>query len=229
MSIVNPTNENLYDRVVAVEAALAEVRGQLARRPPDTARSSTEVQRALETSWQPDADTFLLPHSVEDPSIGMLPMCYVHKTADQAINNNANTSVTYTVGYPDEARGDPFNMHDPAVNPSRVACRRPGWYYALAEITWGVNATGTRITEIRKNFANDASGWRSSSVFGGSANPTQQCGGWFQLAVGDYLEVVVWQDSGGALDVIGASNVPARSKFVVSWMHHDVPSITRSA
>lgn len=78
--------------------------------------------------------------------------------------------------------------------PTKLTCKQAGAYEVNAFLEWGTNATGVRTLWIRKNGTTHITG----STEAPNANGTpQSCSGFVALAVGDYLEVTGFQNSGG--------------------------------
>lgn len=97
---------------------------------------------------------------------------------------------------------DNDGMHDPAVTPSRIFARSAGRYLALA--SWGfsaVSTAGSRGLTICKN-SNGVGNAGAQMQTGQSAAQTSNtflglmAWAFVQMAVNDYLEAHVYQDSG---------------------------------
>lgn len=121
--------------------------------------------------------------------------CMVRRTTVQSIPNNAYTPLSFDA----EVR-DPFGMHSPATNPTRVTVPAPGLYSCVATVGWTVAAAGRLSIGIRRN-GGDNIGSDQAYVPAGAADLDQQAVAMFQLDEGDYLEVVVHQNTGSAKDV----------------------------
>jgi hypothetical protein len=85
-----------------------------------------------------------------------------------------------------------------------------GYYELLAQIPWEANSNNRRSVDIRLN---DSSSNATAGTSIGKSNPSPAHNAIFSmqahakkyLVAGDYLKVVVWQNSGGALDIIGTT------------------------
>lgn len=117
-------------------------------------------------------------------------------TTDQAISDTTNTLI--------EFNGETFNItgfHSTTVNPSRMTIPDgyDGTYRVATLIRWEVDGTGYRTVRLLKNgvaiteAVHDADG-TYATVMGISDTQT--------LEAGDYIEVQVYQTSGGSLDVL---------------------------
>lgn len=123
--------------------------------------------------------------------------------ASQAIGNAAWTAVAMSSESFDEG-----NWHDNSTNNSRFTV--PGgvsYARVTATMSFVANATGDRYIRFDKN------GSQYTGSFARDGNSTEPNGTQLQLAdvipvvAGDYLEVKVYQDSGGNLNVSGTAVV----------------------
>lgn len=91
-------------------------------------------------------------------------------------------------------------MHDTVTNNTRLTCRYAGKYLIIANALWASNPT-TALIELRLN---------GSTVIGQSyvaANyMNMQVTTIYDLAVNDYVEVLVAQTSGSAVNISNSSN-----------------------
>ncbi len=84
--------------------------------------------------------------------------------------------------------------------PTKLTCKQTGTYEVNAFLDWGTNATGVRTIWIRKNGSTHVAG--SSETPNANGCP-QSASGLINLAVGDYLEVTGFQNSGGNITPTG--------------------------
>lgn len=118
-------------------------------------------------------------------------------------------NATWTaVGFVNESR-DTDAFHDNATNTSRltVPAGLGGQYSIEAMVEFAVNATGFRIARITVNgvLANRL-GEHSSAAVSGNETTLNPVVGAVTLAAGDYVEVMVYQTSGGALAITGQAS-----------------------
>lgn len=134
--------------------------------------------------------------------VSQAPAVRVYHSANQSCTNATDTTLSFDSERFDQAGGAASNMHDTVTNNSRLTCRYPGVYLIVAHVNFQDNATGSRLTRIRLN---------ATSIIGANAtgpDPTTGIGTahtvvtTYVLAVNDYVEVWVRQDSGGALNVL---------------------------
>ena len=123
-----------------------------------------------------------------------------YRTTTQSIPDSLDTVVTFDIE--DYDRG---GIHDNAVNPSRFTVPRAGRYLVSGNITFTGNNAGIRYFYIRKNggglllvATQTATQSAANTQFGSSKV--------FQLEAGDYIEMIAYQNSGGALNVVGSSS-----------------------
>lgn len=116
-------------------------------------------------------------------------------------------SGTATLAPLDTEIEDNDNMHSTVSNTSRMICQTPGLFAIRAATEWASNATGERRATLRLNSAGSPSGGTFILSRDGAAVAT--IGGamvfpeinitYRMVNIGDYLELFVQQNSGGAL------------------------------
>jgi len=123
-------------------------------------------------------------------------------TAAQSISNNTNTGINFN-----NEVYDVGSMHDNAVNNNRITipANGAGLYSFSAQVTFEASLTGRREVSIYKNGAVLATSRLINNAGGFQAvlNVAVQD----QSSANDYYEVIVFQDTGGALNVIQGSAV----------------------
>lgn len=88
--------------------------------------------------------------------------------------------------------------HSTTTNTSRYTAQTAGLYYVSGTVTFATSATNTRTLQVLLNGA-------AINGAGIQAAPAPNRGGsvfvatLVQMAVGDYVEIAAWQDSGGSL------------------------------
>ena len=124
----------------------------------------------------------------------------VHNSGNVAIANNTNTALTF-----DSERFDTDSIHSTSSNTGRLTATVAGKYFITALVRWAANVTGRRTVFLRLNGSTDIAHIAADAATGG-VNTIQEVSCLYELAKGDYVEVVVNQNSGGALNVEAASN-----------------------
>lgn len=127
------------------------------------------------------------------------PMVSAFRAAVQSVPNTTYTAVTL-----DSEEFDTHAMHDTAVNPSRLVAPFAGKYRVTYFVQWAPHATGIRTGRVRVN----ATLLKNLPLMQGFAADENSMTGSFtaELAKGDYVELEVYQSSGGALDMRGGAN-----------------------
>lgn len=125
--------------------------------------------------------------------------CRVYNSGSQSINNTTLTALTF-----DSELYDDDTMHSTVSNTSRITMTTAGRYHVGATVTFDANATGSRIVLLRLNgttyFAKD----RHMTVTTGSTTTSATVSSDYNFSATDYVEVIVYQDSGGALNVLNS-------------------------
>lgn len=125
------------------------------------------------------------------------PRCKANRTSVQSIADVTNVAVNLNAA-------DSFDvgtMHDTVTNNTRltVPTGGGGQFTFGAQADWLANANGFREAGIRLNGTTILARVRMSAAQVSAT--VQNVSGTDQLAAGDFLELVVHQSSGGALDL----------------------------
>jgi len=112
----------------------------------------------------------------------------VTRSTTQLIPNAAITPVQFTA----EAFDLPAdNQHDNVTNNTRLTCVEAGFYTIGATWQWSTaSLVGSRIAYIYHGATQIGEDWRPGGQIGGMASAADR------LAVGDIVELRVWEDSG---------------------------------
>lgn len=135
----------------------------------------------------------------------VLPQARVYNSVNIGIPDSTGTALTF-----DSERYDNGDLHSTSVNTSRLTAPVTGLYSMGASIEWGINAVGIRQLLLRRN----AGAFIVADLRAAVSAIQQSVHTEYRLAAGDYVEVVVVQTSGGALNVLAD---PAFSAEF--WMH----------
>lgn len=137
-----------------------------------------------------------------DPTSGK-PMCRVYNSAALSIATATFTALTF-----DSERYDVGGCHSTASNTGRLTAPSGGGgvYHITAHATFAANATGIRELRIRLNGATYIAALSDTAVSAsGDHSMTVSCD--YKLSATDYVEVVVYQSSGGLLNATFSGNV----------------------
>lgn len=137
------------------------------------------------------------------------PTCRVFNSAAISIPNGASTVLTFN-----SEHFDTDTMHSTATDPSRITITTAGRYMFDGNVSFAANATGTRgilfrvngTTTIKSMFVLAASTGTDLSLSGGP----------FALAAGAYVEMLVFQNSGAALNVEAVGSYSP--EFAALWV-----------
>lgn len=131
-------------------------------------------------------------------------------TVNVSIPNNAFTAVAWNNNVVDT-----YNGHSTVTNPSRYTAQVAGWYYVTGGVQWANNASGIRdvLFSVNGSIVSETlnGGWTGWNNSGLSVGLTGLTGPLF-LNVNDYVELTVYQNTGGALNVVVGM-------FSVIWVH----------
>lgn len=123
-------------------------------------------------------------------------------TEGARVYHNANQNTSNGVLDPlalNSERYDTDNIHDNVTNNSRLTCRTAGKYIIVAGASFAVNVTGLRIFAIRKNGTVPLGAIVYNACLTDATITTVSTID--SLIVGDYVEFIVKQTSGGDLIV----------------------------
>jgi len=127
----------------------------------------------------------------------------------RAYNSAALTiaTATLTALTLNSERYDTDAIHSTSSNTSRFTIPFDGYYRITGIVSWAANATGSRQTRIMLNGV----GGTTIGIVLEQASPAgvvliQQVTADYLLTAGDYVELVVFQNSGGNLNVDTAAN-----------------------
>lgn len=139
------------------------------------------------------------PLQVIGMSILQVPCVRAFNSVNQTITN-----ATFTALALDSERFDNDAIHDPVTNNSRLTCKTAGKYQITGQIAFANNSTGLRIASIRLNGVTYISEADLSASVGTESEFIVTT--LYDLAVNDYVELIVYQSSGGNLIVEHVAN-----------------------
>jgi hypothetical protein len=134
-----------------------------------------------------------------------IPAVRVTRNSNQTISNNTWTALAFDTEHYDTAA-----MHDNTTNNNRLTAPVTGIYLITAHLDWAYQQQGTRELSVWSGTTIANSG----PYFGpGPEEITTQA----RLTAGQSVELHVYQNGGGNLDVLG--NVPYdRLEFSMTWV-----------
>ena len=122
----------------------------------------------------------------------------VYHSADQAIPDSTWTALAF-----DSERWDTDTIHDPVANNSRLTCKTPGKYIISLAIRFDAHATGFRVAALRVNVPLLIAAQENPPGLSDYVRFTVTT--IWDLALNAYVEAYVWQNSGGALNVLATA------------------------
>lgn len=120
------------------------------------------------------------------------------RSTNQSIPNNVLTPISF-----DAEVWDTDSIWEIA-NPTRLTCKTVGVYAMWGGMIYSFHGTGYRDWDIRLNSVTYISAYRDKSL-GALKNHYSSVSGIYKLAVNDYIELMAFQDSGAALNVLVGS------------------------
>lgn len=126
-----------------------------------------------------------------------VPLAVLRQTVAQSIPNSTFTAFLF-----DTEDIDRDNGHSTVTNTSRYTAQTAGWYTVQGSVNFAVSTTGQRTIVLRPNggaattYKNKQQVPMTGTVGSGSLVTVST----FFFNVGDYVEVLGWQNTGGALN-----------------------------
>lgn len=127
-----------------------------------------------------------------------LDKCAAYSAANpgQSLDTATWTAINLDSAEYYDSTGD---MHDLTTNNSRIYVSKTGLYLVVANMCFVANASGVRHIYIRVNGSGNEYGWDSRTNNGGSQGCALSTSAIIELNAGDYVEMMGYQNSGGAL------------------------------
>jgi hypothetical protein len=137
--------------------------------------------------------------------ISPTPRTRVFHSLDQSILTSTPTILAF-----DSERWDNAGLHDIVTNNSRLTVPdgEAGLWDIEVAIAFASNSTGNRIVEIIHNGATVIASARNPAT-GGGLFSSYTISTQYELAVSDYVEVQVFQDSGVSINIVAFGNLSA--------------------
>lgn len=116
----------------------------------------------------------------------------VARSADLSIAGGTDTAISW-----DAESWDTDSYHDTSVNPTRLTVPKAGYYNIAAKAHWATDTTNQRLVGYRLNGGTTV--WLGICAAVTNFGTVQSVSVDRLLAAGDYVEIMVHQNSGGAL------------------------------
>jgi hypothetical protein len=141
---------------------------------------------------------------------GSVPAARAYNTSAQSIPNSTDTALTFNTD-----RYDTDNIHSTTTNTSRLTAQTAGIYAVTGEVIFAGNSSGTfRDLYVRLNGTTTVvqQNTKPDAAYNTRATITTM----YYLNAGDYVELMTYQDSGGALSTV--VNSPESPEFSITKM-----------
>lgn len=145
----------------------------------------------------------IAPGSIPPTGLAILPRVKATNNTIQTIGNRTTVALTWNT-----TAFDTDHMHSTTSNTTRLTVNTPGAYVFGVTFDWVANATGHREAMLRKNGTT----WIANINYMPPADNVSVSRMNLAMAapeycnVGDYFEVLVYQASGGPLDIMASSS-----------------------
>jgi hypothetical protein len=143
------------------------------------------------------------------------PVAELRQTAAQTFTTGVTTAVQFNAEDVDSDI-DAIGGHDNVTNNTRYTARYPGWYVVSGAVVFAANVTGDRFAWFMVNGSdvNGSLGFVAGDATGTASTPARTKHVF--LNVGDYVELVGFQNSGGNLLTSGTGR--EQSSMSVRWV-----------
>lgn len=141
----------------------------------------------------------------EDPPPGDIS-ARVFNSADIPVPSDTPTFLTF-----DSERWDTDSIHDTSVNPGRLTARTAGKYFIFAHVAWEESVSSGFEVQIRLNgtfplATEEVGGATTGRIVHSIATH-------YALAAKDYVELLVFQSSGGTLHIAARAEAADNLEF----------------
>ena len=124
-------------------------------------------------------------------------------SSDVSISNNTDTKLTFATETFDT------NAYHSSPNTTRITVPSTGYYAITWTISWAYNSTGRRVQTLFKNGSSVVTFPLGVDGASSYASNTPSRSITLYLTAADYLEVNLFQNSGGALNALGDAGAGA--------------------
>ena len=125
----------------------------------------------------------------------------VYNDANISINANTTTALTFN-----QERFDTDTIHDTGSNTNRLTATTAGVYSIWGQANWAAHATGYRGVQLTLNGTTAIADTLINASAVPNNTPHQFVSTIYELSATDYIELDVYQNSGGALNVTANAN-----------------------
>lgn len=137
--------------------------------------------------------------------------CRAYNSANISIGNASTTFITLN-----SERYDTDNIHSTSVNTGRLTVPYAGKWLITCAVSFAANGTGTRGIQIWVNSGTCIATTFVAAAPGGVLTTDITAATIYTLSANDYLELGVYQNSGGALNLMSSSAYSP--EFACHWL-----------
>ena len=179
---------NNYLKVI--DPTLSTLLGDLTFTVGDEVKISDADTHTVLNKLQFDASNYLKVYDMSGSPRG----ARITRTTDQSIASGGYVAISFN-----SEIFDVGGCCDLVANPTRITCVQAGYYAIFGNVSFTAHATGRRIVAVKYNGGSYIA---IVDLPNNGAYATKLCvSTLYQLAVDDYIELFVYQNSGGGLDV----------------------------
>lgn len=139
------------------------------------------------------------------------PACRVFNSAAISIPNSTTTALTF-----DSERYDPTGMHSTVTNTSRITISTAGLYLVTGHVAFAGNATGFRWIAVSLNGTTTLLAMHNQLSVTAADQALFSVSTVWKFSPGDFIQLLVNQTSGGALNVNSAADYSP--EFSATWI-----------
>jgi hypothetical protein len=183
--------------------------GAAARAPVQSTGANTDVYCFVKIGSTIYGSAVQANNSLTRSQLPVALWARAYNSAAISVPNATITAITL-----DSERDDTDSIHSTSSNTSRLTCNTAGKYDIKGQIEYPANATGVRGIGIRLNGTTIINLAKVPAV-SSTETISLPVATDYNLAVGDYVELVAYQTSGGALNANATANYSP--EFSMIW------------
>lgn len=139
-----------------------------------------------------------------------IPSARVYRSTNQSISDSTDTILLF-----DSERRDTASLHSTSSNIGRLTAPVAGMYAITANVEFASNTSGRREMRLLLNGSTIIAQEIRAGAISGINSPIH-LSTLYYLAQNDYVEVQVWQNRGGNLNVLASANFSP--EFAMHWL-----------
>lgn len=146
-------------------------------------------------------------------NINNMRSCLVRRATDQSIDDATATAISFSTSI-----SNPNSLAEFTTNPSRITVDKEGLYAVFGEVVFAAGSTGIRTISVQRNGTASKFDLQSNQAAPASGTGKASISGLVYLYASDYVQLVVTQNNGGALNVT-ADTTALSPRFGVALIH----------